>query len=168
MKHHKIKTFAEINSIRAHFTECSLVGFHTPFAFVNGCFDLFHAGHASLLNSAKSLSGTNSKLVVGINSDSSIKRLKGASRPIVSAVERAYIVACHEDVDYVFIFNDNGVSKYLKQLQPNFWYKGDEYSLDNLDKKEKRAMGECILRPLPLTCGQSSSKIIDKCRKQYL
>ena len=149
MKHHKIKTFAEINSIRAHFTECGLVGFHTPFAFVNGCFDLFHAGHASLLNSAKSLSGTNSKLVVGINSDSSIKRLKGASRPIV-------------------IFNDNGVSKYLKQLQPNFWYKGDEYSLDNLDKKEKRAMGECILRPLPLTCGQSSSKIIDKCRKQYL
>jgi rfaE bifunctional protein nucleotidyltransferase chain/domain len=167
LKHNKIKTPKLLIKEREFLAECDKFGFKTPIVFVNGCFDLFHAGHAQLLNVAKLFGGVNSKLIVAVNSDSSVKALKGHSRPIIGQNERAYIVASQQAVDYVFIFNEKTVSKYLKSLFPDFWFKGGEYSLDKLHPLERRNMGNCILKPLTLTCDQSSTKIISKCRKKY-
>mgnify|MGYP003628250267 FL=1 len=162
MKHKKILTFDEIKSERQFARQLEEVGIKKFFIFTNGCFDLFHAGHASLLNSLKSACSLNSKLVVGINGDSSVKALKGEGRPISSAKQRAYTVACHEAVDYVFIFNTKTVSKQLKELQPDFWCKGGDYDEDSLNKLELKAKGNAILKVLPLIEGVSTSDIIKK------
>jgi len=162
MKHKKILTFDEIKSERQFARELEEVGVKKFFIFTNGCFDLFHAGHASLLNSLKSACSLNSKLVVGINGDSSVKALKGDGRPISPAKQRAYTVACHEAVDYVFIFNTKTVSKQLKELQPDFWCKGGDYDENSLNKLELKAKGDAILKVLPFTEDISTSDIIKK------
>jgi rfaE bifunctional protein nucleotidyltransferase chain/domain len=105
--------------------------------FTNGCFDLFHAGHAKALSDIKKDAGKDSVLVVGINSDKSVKNLKGESRPIIPEEQRAYIVACHEAVDMVFIFDEEDVSPYIKIIRPDFWYKSSDYTFDSLNEKEK-------------------------------
>ena len=132
------------------------------FIFANGCFDLFHAGHASLLYGMKNACSLNSKLVVGVNSDSSVKSLKGDNRPIIPAKQRAYTIACHEAVDYVFIFNTKTVSKHLKELQPDFWCKGGDYDEDSLNKSEMRAKGPAILKVIPFVENISTTDIINK------
>ena len=116
MKHRKIISFEEIKQERFFARELESCGIKKFFIFTNGCFDLFHAGHASLLNSMKGACSLNSKLVVGINGDKSVKSVKGKDRPIISAKQRPYTVACHEAVDYVFIFNTNTVAKQLREL----------------------------------------------------
>ena len=105
MKHKKILTFDAIKKERQLATEMELCGIKQFFIFANGCFDLFHAGHAHMLNNMKSMCSLNSKLVVGVNSDKSVRALKGSQRPIIPQGQRAYIVACQEAVDYVFIIN---------------------------------------------------------------
>jgi len=105
--------------------------------FTNGCFDLFHAGHAKALSDIKKDAGKDSVLVVGINSDKSVKSLKGEFRPIIPEEQRAYIVACHEAVDMVFIFDEEDVSPYIKIIRPDFWYKSSDYTFDSLNEKEK-------------------------------
>lgn len=162
MKHKKILTFDEIKSDRQYARQLEEVGIKKFFIFTNGCFDLFHADHASLLNSIKNACSLNSKLVVGINSDSSVKALKGEGRPILSAKQRAYMVACHEAVDYVFIFNTKTVSKQLKELQPDFWCKGGDYDENSFNKRELKAKGDAILKVLPFTEDISTSDIIKK------
>jgi len=105
--------------------------------FTNGCFDLFHAGHAKALNDIKKHGGEDSVLVVGINSDKSVKNLKGEFRPFIPEEQRAYIVACHEAVDMVFIFDEEDVSPYIRIIRPDFWYKSSDYTFESLNEKEK-------------------------------
>ena len=162
MKHKKIMTFDEVKKQRLFARELELMGIKKFFIFTNGCFDLFHAGHASLLNSMKNACSLNSKLVVGINGDASVKSIKGQDRPIISAKQRAYTVACHEAVDYVFIFNTKTVSKQLKELQPDFWCKGGDYDEDSLNKSELKAKGNAILKVIPFIENVSTSDIIKK------
>ena len=162
MKHKKILSFEEIKKERQFARELEMCGLKKFFIFANGCFDLFHAGHASLLNSMKSACSLNSKLIVGINGDQSVKSLKGKDRPIISAKQRAYIVACHEAVDYVFIFNTKTVSKYLRELQPDFWCKGGDYDPDSLNKTELKAKGTAILKLIPFVDNISTSDIFNK------
>ena len=155
-------TFDEVKKQRLFARELELMGIKKFFIFTNGCFDLFHAGHASLLNSMKNACSLNSKLVVGINGDASVKSIKGQDRPIISAKQRAYTVACHEAVDYVFIFNTKTVSKQLKELQPDFWCKGGDYDEDSLNKSELKAKGNAILKVIPFIENISTSDIIKK------
>jgi|TARA_R100001460_G_scaffold103447_2_gene148634 D-beta-D-heptose 7-phosphate kinase/D-beta-D-heptose 1-phosphate adenosyltransferase len=162
MKHKKIISFEEIKREREFSRELEKCGIKKFFIFTNGCFDLFHAGHASLLNTMKSACSLNSKLVVGINSDASVKALKGEGRPILSAKQRAYTVACHEAVDYVFIFNTKTVAKQLKELQPDFWCKGGDYDEESLNKSELKASGNAILKVIPFVENISSTDIINK------
>jgi D-beta-D-heptose 7-phosphate kinase/D-beta-D-heptose 1-phosphate adenosyltransferase len=110
----------------------------------------------------KEACSNNSRLVVGINSDKSVKALKGDSRPIIPAAQRAYTVACHEAVDYVFIYNTKTVVKHLKELKPDFWCKGGDYDLESLNKRELNARGGSVLRVVPLLDGVSTSNIIKK------
>ena len=160
MKHKKILTFDAIKKDRQLATEMELCGIKQFFIFANGCFDLFHAGHAHMLNNMKSMCSLNSKLVVGVNSDKSVRALKGSQRPIIPQEQRAYIVACQEAVDYVFIFNNKTVSKYLKELQPDFWCKGGDYNTIKIPNRELNARGRALIKPIPFLDNVSTSDII--------
>ena len=155
-------SFEEIKKESGIARQLEVCGFKKFFIFTNGCFDLFHAGHAGLLNAMKNACSLNSKLVVGINGDSSVKSLKGDDRPIIPAKQRAYTVACHEAVDYVFIFNTKTVAKHLRELRPDFWCKGGDYDEDSLNKLELKAKGNTILKVIPFVEDISSSNIINK------
>ena len=93
-------------------------------SFTNGCFDILHFGHVSYLEAAKKL---NRVLVVGLNSDSSVKRLKGPQRPINSQKERAHVLAALECVDYVTIFNDDTPYELIKAVKPDVLIKGSDW-----------------------------------------
>tara|TARA_R110000765_G_scaffold181690_1_gene287619 strand:- start:67 stop:561 length:495 start_codon:yes stop_codon:yes gene_type:complete len=162
MKHNKIISFEEIKQERQAARLLETCGLKKFFIFTNGCFDLFHVGHATLLSAMKNACSLNSKLIVGVNGDKSVKSLKGEGRPIISAKQRAYIVACHESVDYVFIFNTKTVAKHLKELQPDFWCKGGDYDPDSLNKMEVKAQGNAILKVIPFVDNTSTSGIINK------
>ena len=162
MNHRKIISFEEIKQERFFARELESCGIKKFFIFTNGCFDLFHAGHASLLNSMKNACSLNSKLVVGINGDKSVKSVKGEDRPIISAKQRAYTVACHESVDYVFIFNTKTVAKQLRELEPDFWCKGGDYDESSLNKLELKAKGNALLKVIPFIENISTSHIIKK------
>ena len=162
MKHKKIITYKELLQERKMARDIEAFGIKKFFIFTNGCVDLFHAGHASLLSSMKNACSLNSKLIVGVNGDASVKSLKGESRPIMSAKQRAYTVACHESVDWVFIFNTKTVAKQLKEMQFDFWCKGGDYSEESLNKSEVKAKGDTILKFIPFVENISSTAIINK------
>lgn len=96
--------------------------------WTNGCFDLFHIGHLHSLRAARGLGDV---LVVGVNSDASIARLKGATRPIVPEAERAEIVAALQDVDCAVVFDDATPERILSELRPDIHCKGDDYAPPN-------------------------------------
>lgn len=96
--------------------------------FTNGCFDILHAGHVIYLSKAKSLGDA---LVIGLNSDNSVKKLKGKSRPIVSQKNRAILLAALEAVDLIVIFNELEPIKLIKAIKPDVLVKGGDW------KKEK-------------------------------
>ena len=99
----------------------------------NGCFDLIHAGHIRYLRGAKDLVGT---LVVGINSDEQVRRLKGSNRPYISEKERAEIVAALRMVDAVTIFGEPTVEELILAIRPDFHAKGTDYSVDTVPERE--------------------------------
>ena len=134
-------------------------------AFTNGCFDMFHAGHAHLLRSIKEDLPDNYKLVVGVNGDESVKKNKGPERPIISQEQRAFLVACHECVDYVFVFNEARVSGYLRHFKPCRWYKGGDYSVATLHPAEKAECGQTEVCFIPFSEDISATKIITKIKE---
>jgi rfaE bifunctional protein nucleotidyltransferase chain/domain len=95
----------------------------------NGCFDILHIGHARLLNAAKALGDI---LVVGINSDASVSRLKGPTRPVVPEQERAELLANLQSVDYVTIFPEDTPIELIKLIKPDVHVKGKDYSRSSL------------------------------------
>ena len=92
--------------------------------FTNGCFDIVHRGHLELLSFCKSLGG---KVIVGINSDSSVKRLKGKNRPINSEKDRAFLLENLRTVDEVIIFNEDTPERLIKSIKPDIIVKGGDY-----------------------------------------
>lgn len=97
--------------------------------FTNGCFDILHAGHVDYLNKAKSLGDI---LIVGLNSDSSMKKIKGDNRPIVPQNERAFIISNLKSVDYVTIFEEETPYELIKKLVPDVLVKGADWSKDKI------------------------------------
>ncbi len=105
----------------------------------NGCFDLLHVGHVRYLHGAKQLGG---RVVVGLNSDASVRGLKGEGRPLMPADERAEIVASLEDVDAVVIFSEPDVRPLIRELRPDFHAKGTDYTTESVPEREEvRAQG---------------------------
>lgn len=102
----------------------------------NGNFDLLHVGHVRYLRGAKQLGG---KLVVAINSDESVRALKGPGRPILPAVERAEIVAALGDVDAVVIFSELDVRALIREIRPDIQAKGTDYTLDSVPERDAMA-----------------------------
>ena len=102
-------------------------------AFANGCFDVLHVGHVRYLAGARAQAD---RLVVAINDDGSVSRLKGPGRPILSGPDRAEIVAALESVDYVVLFPDPDVNRLLRLLRPDVHCKGTDYTLDTVPERE--------------------------------
>jgi rfaE bifunctional protein nucleotidyltransferase chain/domain len=97
--------------------------------FTNGCFDILHAGHADYLNKAKSLGDI---LVVGINSDASVRRIKGEKRPILPQQMRAYLLDNLKPVDYVVIFEEDTPLELIKAIKPDVLVKGADWDLESI------------------------------------
>ena len=100
----------------------------------NGCFDLLHVGHVRYLHGAKALGG---KLIVAINSDASVRTLKGEGRPAMPATERAEILAALSDVDAIVIFDEPDVRALIRELHPDVQAKGTDYTRDNVPERDE-------------------------------
>jgi D-glycero-beta-D-manno-heptose 1-phosphate adenylyltransferase len=100
----------------------------------NGCFDLLHVGHVRYLRGAKQLGG---KLVVAVNSDESVRQIKGQGRPLMPAQERAEIIAALADVDAVVIFSGPDVRALIRELRPEVQAKGTDYTCENVPEREE-------------------------------
>ncbi|MER7084095.1 D-glycero-beta-D-manno-heptose 1-phosphate adenylyltransferase, partial [Saccharopolyspora kobensis] len=122
-----------------------------------GCFDLLHPGHINLLNRARSLGDA---LVVCMNSDESVRRLKGPPRPVVHAEDRRCLLEALECVDAVAEFDETSPSRLLEQLRPDIWVKGGDYEPDQLPEARvvERHGGRTVL--VPLVDGYSTSRIL--------
>jgi rfaE bifunctional protein nucleotidyltransferase chain/domain len=108
-------------------------------AFANGCFDLLHVGHIRYLEGARAEAD---RLVVAVNDDASVRRLKGPGRPILPGVARAELVAALRAVDYVVLFGDDTVDRLLRLLRPDVHCKGTDYTVDTVPERETvRAYG---------------------------
>src|SRR6476469_1688064 len=100
----------------------------------NGCFDLLHVGHVRYLQAAKELGG---RLIVAINSDESVRRLKGIGRPLMPAEERAEILAALADVDAVVIFDEPDVRALIREIHPDVHAKGTDYTRDSVPERNE-------------------------------
>ena len=101
-------------------------------AFANGCFDLLHVGHLRYLQGARAAAGKKGVLVVALNTDAGVKKLKGPARPLMTLKERAELVGALACVDYVTSFGEPKAEKTLKILRPHLQAKGTDYTVDNV------------------------------------
>ena len=130
--------------------------------FTNGVFDLLHVGHVRYLAQARALGDA---LVVAINSDRTVRELKGPDRPIFDQAERAEIVAALRPVDYVTIFDDVSPRSLLAKLLPDVLVKGGDYQLDQIHGREEvEAAGGKVIS-LPFVEGASTSGLIERIKK---
>ena len=129
--------------------------------FTNGVFDLLHPGHVDILVGARRCGDA---LVVGLNSDTSVKRLKGPERPVRSEAERAYVLAALEAVDCVVVFDADTPIDLIEALRPDVLVKGGDYTEATIvGASEVRRWGGDV-RVIPLTPGQSTTNIIQTLR----
>lgn len=129
--------------------------------FTNGCYDLLHVGHVRLLQMARALGDI---LVVGINSDASVRRLKGSTRPIVGEAERAEVLAALECVSFVTIFDEDTPVETLRALRPNVHVKGGDYVPENLPEMPALREIGATVEIFPLVEGASSTRLIERAR----
>lgn len=131
--------------------------------FTNGCFDLIHPGHVRYLRAAKKLGDV---LVVALNSDASVRRLKGPTRPLVSQRDRCEVMAALEMVDYVTVFGEDTPYKLIGILQPDVLVKGGDWAPDQIIGADVvRARGGTV-RALPYARGYSTTKLAEKIRSK--
>lgn len=131
--------------------------------FTNGCFDLLHAGHVRYLQQARALGDA---LAVGLNSDRSVRELKGEGRPVNPQEDRAEVLAALGCVDYVVIFDGKRATDVLQAVRPHVYAKGGDYTPDSLDPGEFEALaaGGAEIRILPLVPGRSTTSVLERLR----
>jgi rfaE bifunctional protein nucleotidyltransferase chain/domain len=127
--------------------------------FTNGCFDILHAGHVDYLQKAKEMGDI---LIVAINSDSSVSRIKGASRPITTEQERMLVVSSLSFVDYVTIFDENTPFEIINYLIPDILVKGADWSIENIVGREVVEKNGGQVKNIKFEIDQSTSNIINK------
>ena len=132
--------------------------------FTNGCFDLMHIGHTRYLQAAKALGDL---LVVGVNSDASVKSLEKASdRPIVGEAQRAEVIAALACVDYVVIFQEPDPLNLITALQPDVLVKGGDWPVDRIIGREVVERRGGTVKTIPLVPGMSTTALIQRIRSQ--
>jgi len=129
----------------------------------NGCFDLLHVGHVTYLEQARRQGDA---LLVGVNGDSGVRQLKGPGRPLNSEADRAAVLAALESVEAVFVFPGSDARPFLQAAQPDIYVKGGDYTLDTLNRQERRlleSMGAKIVI-LPAVPGKSTTGLFKRIR----
>jgi rfaE bifunctional protein nucleotidyltransferase chain/domain len=132
--------------------------------FTNGCFDIIHAGHVRYLKEAKKLGDI---LVLALNSDSSVKAIKGDERPIVPEEERAIVVGSLESVDYVTLFDEETPLRLIEYLRPHILVKGGDWDEENVVGRDtvREWGGKVVI--IPEVKGASTTNIIEKIRNNF-
>jgi D-glycero-beta-D-manno-heptose 1-phosphate adenylyltransferase len=127
----------------------------------NGCFDLLHVGHITYLEAARN---SGDALLVGVNSDDTVRKLKGPGRPINSERDRALVVAALESVDAVSIFGERDAVRFLEMTKPDIYVKGGDYTIETINQEERRVIeqlgGEIVL--LGHVPGKSTTALLAK------
>ena len=129
--------------------------------FTNGCFDLLHPGHISLLENARLLCD---RLIVGLNSDFSVRKLKGSSRPVQAEGARGIVLMALQAVDSVIIFSEETPIKLIEEVKPDALIKGGDYSLPDIVGADFVQSYGGVVKIIPLVAGFSSTQLIAKLR----
>jgi rfaE bifunctional protein nucleotidyltransferase chain/domain len=142
-----LKRFSEMGGLSAHRV------------VTNGCFDIIHSGHVDYLSKAKELGDV---LIVGLNGDESVRKLKGEGRPINNEMDRAKVLAAFSFVDYICIFKEEKATNFLKAAMPDTYVKAGDYSLETLDISEKCVLNlyGSYIKFIPFTEGKSTTNIL--------
>ena len=136
----------------------------TKLIWTNGCFDIIHSGHIHYLNACKNLGG---QLIVGVNSDDSVRRLKGEGRPVMRLEDRIIHLSAFFFVDHVVVFEEDTPLELIKLVRPDFLVKGGDYKVEQIvGYREVINSGGKVLT-IPLVPGKSTTSIIEKIRKTY-
>lgn len=152
-------TLEEMKAVRAQFRAEG-----RRLVFTNGVFDIIHRGHCEYLRDARAQGDA---MVVGLNSDASVRRLKGEKKPIVPEEDRAAVLAALASVDYVVIFDEDTPHVLISELLPDVLIKGGDYALEDIvGRIEVEAAGGTV-RTIPLTEGRSSTNIIATIIERY-
>lgn len=153
----KIITLEEYSNIKKGYTNKTVV-------FTNGCFDILHVGHIRYLKQAAELGDI---LIVGVNSDKSIKRVKGEKRPIISEKDRIEMLANLDFIDFIIIFDEDTPYELIKLIQPDFLVKGGDYKIEDIVGKDivEKKGGKVVL--IPLIEGVSTTNIVEKVLSTY-
>lgn len=146
-----------INTDKLHSYIQELKATHNTVVFTNGCFDVLHYGHVSYLTKARSLG---SKLIIGLNSDSSVKKLKGESRPINNQKARAILLASFIFVDAVIIFDEETPENLIKMISPDILVKGGDYKFEDIVGADFITANGGSVKIIPFEEGYSSTNII--------
>lgn len=153
----KIFSPHQLSTERSHLREAG-----QKLVFTNGVFDILHVGHVRYLEAARALGDA---LVVAINSDATVRELKGAGRPLMNQDERAEILAALRSVNYVTIFDDASPRSLIANLLPDVLVKGGDYALDEIHGREEVEAAGGRVVSLPFVEGVSSSGIIERMKK---
>jgi rfaE bifunctional protein nucleotidyltransferase chain/domain len=132
--------------------------------FTNGCFDIVHLGHIDYLEKARALGH---KLVLGLNTDASVSRLKGPSRPVVNEYARARMMAALSFVDTVILFDEPTPKELIEALKPDILVKGDDYSTETIVGSDFVLSKGGVVKTVPLVKGYSTTALIDKIKQSY-
>lgn len=132
------------------------------FVATNGCFDILHVGHVRYLQKTKSLADFS---IVMLNSDKSVKAIKGDSRPINNENDRAELLSALSCVDYVVLFEENSPAKLLEDIKPDIYTKGADYTLDTLPEREIVIRNNIKVEFIEFVQGKSTTNVINKISK---
>jgi D-beta-D-heptose 7-phosphate kinase/D-beta-D-heptose 1-phosphate adenosyltransferase len=150
----KVRTLEEMKVIRAALGDAG-----QALVFTNGCFDLLHPGHLRYLAEARALGD---RLVVAVNADETVRKLKGKGRPLVSLEERMEVLAALEVVDYVISFAEETPAEVIRELAPDVLVKGGDWAPEKIVGKDTvEAAGGRVIS-LPYAAGYSTSQLIDR------
>jgi len=155
-----VEKILDRNSVTSTFTNLKDEG--KKIVFTNGCFDILHRGHVAYLNQA---SEEGDILVIGLNSDASVKRLKGEERPINNEQDRAYLLAGLGFVDYVVIFTEDTPFNLIKDIMPNILVKGGDWKPEQIVGSDIVIANGGEVKSLRFEDGYSSTNVIDKMKR---
>ncbi|HMU42658.1 MAG TPA: D-glycero-beta-D-manno-heptose 1-phosphate adenylyltransferase [Ignavibacteriaceae bacterium] len=154
-----IVTLEQIIDIRA-----KLKSENKKVVFTNGCFDILHSGHIDYLSKSKELGDI---LIVGLNSDSSIRRIKGERRPIMNEIDRAFILSNLKPVDYVILFDEDTPAEIINQIIPDILVKGADWEISKIIGRDVVEKNGGQVKTITFVNDISTSKIIDIILKRY-
>ena len=132
--------------------------------FTNGCFDIVHLGHIDYLEKAKALG---QKLVLGLNTDASVSRIKGPSRPVVNEYARARMMAALAFIDLVVLFDEATPKELIENLKPNILVKGNDYSIQQIVGADFVLANGGSVQTIDLVEGYSTTKLIEKIKASF-